>query len=181
MRSAPAERSAEVRPKTAQPARWNTALTAVVSRYRSRGAVREVGKAAIWSGLTGWPQFTASTISMHLELAGVTHRDLGDRRRIGAVAVKLCDAAMDSGRQRLAPFGLLGNCIEDRPMLRERSHDRTAELERVSACRFRHLVDEAFHIDGVLVRIDAAPRPDRNVGVAHCRLGDADTAPVARR
>mgnify|MGYP003296105929 CR=1 FL=1 len=39
-------------------------------------------------------------------LALAADRDLGDRRRIAAVAHELRDAAMDAGRQRLAVVGL---------------------------------------------------------------------------
>ena len=46
-------------------------------------------------------------------------------------------------------------------------HEAAAEFERVLARRLRHLVHEAFHVDGVLVGVDAAPRADRHVGVAH--------------
>ena len=47
------------------------------------------------------------------------------------------------------------------------AHERAAELERVLAGRPRHFVHEAFHVDGVLVGVDAAPRADRHVRVAH--------------
>ncbi len=47
------------------------------------------------------------------------------------------------------------------------AHQRAAELERVLAGRPRHLLDEAFHVDAVLVGVDAAPRTDRHVRVAH--------------
>ena len=47
------------------------------------------------------------------------------------------------------------------------AHQRAAELERVLAGGARHLVDEALHVDAVLVGVDAAPRAHRHVGVAH--------------
>jgi len=37
----------------------------------------------------------------------------------------------------------------------------------ILARRPRHLVHEAFHVHSVLVGVDAAPRPDRHMGVAH--------------
>src|ERR1700736_1318570 len=74
---------------------------------------------------------------------------------------------MDACRQWLAPTGLLGDRVEDREMLREATHERTAKLEWVFAGRPRHLVYEAFHVDGVLVGVDAAPWTNRDVGVAH--------------
>ena len=47
------------------------------------------------------------------------------------------------------------------------AHQRAAELERVLAGGPRHLLDEALHVDAVLVGVDAAPRADRHVRVAH--------------
>ena len=47
------------------------------------------------------------------------------------------------------------------------AHQRAPELERILARRARGLVDEAFEVDAVLVRVDAAPRADRHVRVAH--------------
>ena len=105
--------------------------------------------------------------AMHLELALAAHRDLGDGGRVAAVAHELRDAAMHAGRKRLAPVALLGRGVEHGEMLGMLPHERAAKLERVLARRARHLVDEAFHVDGVLVGIDAAPRADRHVGVAH--------------
>src|SRR4051812_47576693 len=52
-------------------------------------------------------------------------------------------------------------------MLRVLAHEGAAELERVLAGRPRRLVHEALHVDAVLVRVDAAPGPDRHVRVAH--------------
>ena len=46
-------------------------------------------------------------------------------------------------------------------------HQRAAELDRIGCGGLRHFVDEALHVHGVLVRVDAAPRSDRHVGVAH--------------
>ena len=52
-------------------------------------------------------------------------------------------------------------------MLGMLAHQRAAEFERVLAGRTRAFLDEAFHVDGVLVGVDAAPRADRNMRVAH--------------
>ena len=46
-------------------------------------------------------------------------------------------------------------------------HQLPAELDRIGAGCLRHLVDEALHVDAVLVGVDAAPRADGHVGVAH--------------
>ena len=74
---------------------------------------------------------------------------------------------MDAGRKRLAPVALLGRGIEHGEMLGMLAHERAAELERVLAGRPRHLVHEAFHVDAVLVGVDATPGADRHVRVAH--------------
>ena len=50
-------------------------------------------------------------------------------------------------------------------------HERAPELDGVSAGRFRKLFDETLKVDAVLVRVHAAPRPDRHVRVAHRVLG----------
>ena len=47
------------------------------------------------------------------------------------------------------------------------AHEGAAELERVRAGRAGHFLDEALHVHGVLVGVDAAPGPDRHVRVAH--------------
>src|SRR5216117_3594048 len=47
------------------------------------------------------------------------------------------------------------------------SHELAAEFKRVFPGRARHLLDEALQVYGVLVGVDAAPRSDRDVGVAH--------------
>ena len=52
-------------------------------------------------------------------------------------------------------------------MLRVLAHEGAAEFERVLAGRPCHLVDEAFHVHAVLVGVDAAPRADRHVRIAH--------------
>ena len=52
-------------------------------------------------------------------------------------------------------------------MLRMILHQRAAELHRILAGRARALLDEALHVDAVLIGVDAAPRPDRHMGVAH--------------
>ena len=58
--------------------------------------------------------------------------------------MKLGDATVDAGRQRLAPLRLLGRRVEHGEMLGMLRHQRAAELERVLAGRARHLVHEAF-------------------------------------
>src|SRR5881396_1138419 len=47
------------------------------------------------------------------------------------------------------------------------SHELAAEFKRVFPGRARHLLDEALQVHAVLVGVDAAPRSDRHVGVAH--------------
>ena len=44
---------------------------------------------------------------------------------------------------------------------------RAAEFERILARGPRAFLDEALHVDGVLVGVHAAPRADRNMRVAH--------------
>ena len=46
-------------------------------------------------------------------------------------------------------------------------HQRAAEFERVLAGRARAFLDEALHVEAVLVGVDAAPGADRHVRVAH--------------
>src|ERR1700730_1268677 len=74
---------------------------------------------------------------------------------------------MNAGRQRLTPPGFLRRRVEDAEMLGMLTHERTAKLEWILAGRARHFIHEAFHIDGVLICIDAAPRSDRHMRVAH--------------
>src|SRR5215217_6720073 len=69
--------------------------------------------------------------------------------------------------QRRAPAALLGRGIEHAAVLRMVAEERATELERILAGGARRLVDEALEVDAVLVRVDAAPRPDRHMGVAH--------------
>ena len=105
--------------------------------------------------------------AVDLELPAITDRDLGDSGRVAGVTHELRDAAMDAGRQRLAPVALLCRGVEHGEMLGMLTHERAAELERILTRRPRHLVHEAFHVHSVLVGVDAAPRPDRHMGVAH--------------
>jgi hypothetical protein len=46
-------------------------------------------------------------------------------------------------------------------------HQCASELDGIGLGGARDLVDEALHVDAVLVGVDAAPRPDRHVRVAH--------------
>src|SRR5262249_56766516 len=50
--------------------------------------------------------------AMDLELAAVADRDLGDRGRVAAGSHELRNAAMNTGRQRLAPVALLSRAPE---------------------------------------------------------------------
>ena len=119
--------------------------------------------------------------AVHLHRAFRPDRHLGDRGRVAAVAHELRDAAMHARAAAACP---------SRPSRRPRSstarcfgcfcHQRAAELERVLARRARGLVDEALHVHAVLVRVDAAPRPDRHVRVAHRVLDAAGSAPCSR-
>ncbi len=52
-------------------------------------------------------------------------------------------------------------------MLRMLGHEGAAELERVGASGPGHFFHEAFHVDGVLVGVDATPWADRHVRVTH--------------
>src|SRR5215472_2478453 len=105
--------------------------------------------------------------AVNLELAAVADRDLGDGGRIAAVAHELRDAAMDPGRQRLAPIAFLRRGVEHGEVLGMLAHERAAELERVLAGRPRHFIHKAFHVDGVLIGVDAAPGTDRHMRVTH--------------
>ena len=100
-------------------------------------------------------------------MAAIADRDLSDRGRGAALIHELRDAVMNAGRQRLAPVSLLCRGVEHGEMPRMLAHERAAEVERILAGRACHLVHEAFHVDAVLVGVDAAPGPDRHMGVAH--------------
>ena len=75
---------------------------------------------------------------------------------------------------RNTPFGSglpysarLGGGVEHGEVLGMLLHHLAAEFERVLPGRMRHLVDEAFEIDGVLVVVHATPEARREVRVAH--------------
>src|SRR5262245_31424885 len=74
---------------------------------------------------------------------------------------------MDTWGERPTPISLLRSRIEDGEVLGMLAHERAAELERILASRLRHLVHEAFHVDAVLIGVDAAPGADWHMRVAH--------------
>src|ERR1043166_2788059 len=47
------------------------------------------------------------------------------------------------------------------------AHQGTAEFERIFPRGARTLLDEALHVDAVLIGVDPAPGADRNMRVAH--------------
>ena len=61
------------------------------------------------------------------------------------------------------------------------AHQLAAEFHRILADRLRQFIHEAFHIDRVLVHVDAAPEAGRNVGVAHRMLDQQVRHGVADR
>src|SRR5262249_6982748 len=105
--------------------------------------------------------------AVNLDFARLAHRHLGHRRRVTRVTHELRNATMHSGGQRLAPLRFRRHRVQYAEMLRMILQEDAAELEGVLARSPRHLVHEAFQEQAVLIRVDAAPRPDRHVGVAH--------------
>ena len=103
---------------------------------------------------------------MDLELVAA-RPNFGAAGDIAAVAHVLAMPRIDALRRRLAPAGLLRHRVEHGEMLRMLPHQLAAELERILAGRVRQFVHEAFHVDGVLVGVHAAPEARRHVRVAH--------------
>ena len=75
--------------------------------------------------------------------------------------------------QRLAPAALIGSGFQHRPAFRVFRHQLLPQGQRILPARLRHFVDEALHVDRVLVGVDAAPKTRRHMGVAH-RMVDGE-------
>src|SRR5262245_19135698 len=118
--------------------------------------------------------------SMDLELAAVADGYLGGTRAVAGIAHELRNAAMDASCRRRVPANAVRHGIEHGKVLWTTCQQLATQLQWVLAGRASHFVDERLEPDRVLVRVDAPPEANGNVGIAYGVLDEEVRDGVAK-
>ena len=105
--------------------------------------------------------------AVNLQFALITDRDLGAGRHVTAEAHGLGQPTEHALGCGFAPASPLRRRIEHRQVLGMFGHQGAAKLQRVLARGVGEFVNEALHINGVLVQVHASPETSRHMRVAH--------------
>ena len=105
--------------------------------------------------------------AVNLEFSVIADRDLSTGGYVTAEAHGLGQSTKHALGRRFAPASPLSCCIQDGPVQRVFGQQFMPEGQRILACGMGEFVDEALHINAVLVQVDTAPKASRHMRVAH--------------